>query len=479
VTRAPLDPSTGAFGAAEAPARERTSGSVNQTLGQFGKPEEARSGVRSRAGVVGRPQVTSRHAGHAYDDGTRRTEILQTAALLIATSGLRTSLQEIADAAGILPGSLYHHFESKEAILVELLRRYHDDLDRIAEHAQSRLDGPASLSAFDRIVDLGSAIAQCAFTHGAALQMTFYEAPTSNPELAALAQQRPTAILEAMVQTLRAARWSGYLRPGVDLPILADRIVQTMLQVGLDVMRHGSGADKVATLLCRILLEGLAAVPPTDTVLDRSAAFIAADDVVKSWTDDSDAELNDKGAYIRAVARTEFGRKGYEVTTIRDIASAAGLGTGTVYRLIGSKDELLASIMQSFGEKVALGWTNVLRSDASPVEKLDALSWVNTNVLDRFGDEFRIQLAWMRQSPPDTPNPGWLFTKRVRQMKALLAEGIRSGEIKIDSPSNEMLARCVIGVGWFPENIIRDVGTRASLIHVRDTMLRGVINRDK
>ena len=40
--------------------------------------------------------------GHAYDDGTRRTEILQTAALLIATSGLRTSLQEIADAAGIL-----------------------------------------------------------------------------------------------------------------------------------------------------------------------------------------------------------------------------------------------------------------------------------------------------------------------------------------------------------------------------------------
>jgi hypothetical protein len=42
-----------------------------------------------------------------------------------------------------------------------------------------------------------------------------------------------------------------------------------------------------------------------------------------------------------------------------------------------------------------------------------------------------------------------------------------------------MLARCVIGVGWFPENIIRDVGTRASLIHVRDTMLRGVVERTK
>jgi hypothetical protein len=119
----------------------------------------------------------------------------------------------------------------------------------------------------------------------------------------------------------------------------------------------------------------------------------------------------------------------------------------------------------------------VLQSDSSPVEKLDALSWVNINALDRFGDEFRIQLAWMRQSPPDTPNPGWMFTKRIRQMKSLLSEGIKSGEITIDSPSNEMLARCVIGVGWFPENILREVGTRSALIYARDTTLRGVVNR--
>jgi AcrR family transcriptional regulator len=430
---------------------------------------------------VGRPHMTPKTdlagiAGRSYDDGTRRTEILQTAASLIAGSGLRTSLQEIADAAGILPGSLYHHFESKEAILVELLRRYHSDLDRIAEQAQTRLDDPTSLSAFDRIVDLGSAIAQCAVTHGAAMQMTFYEGPTSSTELTALAAQRPTAVLQAMVQTLRAARWSGYLRSDVDLPILADRIVQTMLQVGLDVIRYNASAMKAATLLCRILLEGLATTPASDEKLDASPAFIAADEVVRSWSD-SDEGADDKGAHIRAVARAEFGRKGYEITTIRDIASAAGLGTGTVYRLIGSKEQLLASIMQSFGEKVALGWTNVLRSDSTPIEKLDALSWVNTNVLDRFGDEFRIQLAWMRQSPPDTPNIGWLFSKRVKQMKSLLAEGIKAGEITIDSPSNEMLARSVIGVGWIPENILHDLGTRASLIHVRDTSLRGVITR--
>ena len=416
----------------------------------------------------------------ATETGTRRSEILETAASLIASSGLRTSLQEIADAAGILPGSLYHHFESKEAILVELIHRYQADLERIGQSAQARLDEPDSRPAADKIIELGQAIANCAVRHRAALQMSFYEGPSADPELMKLTRQRPLAIQEAMLQTLRAARWSGYVKADIDLPTLADRICQTMLQVGLDVMRHNSTADQVAALLCRIILQGLASRPPADRPLDRSMAFTAASDVIQTWADDSEADPSDKAAHLRAVARTEFGRKGYEVTTVRDIASAAGLGTGTVYRVIGSKEELLASIMRSFGQKVEAGWIAVLRAQATPVAKLDALSWVNVNALDQFSDEFRIQLAWMRQSPPrDAVNPGWSYTTRLRQMKSLLAEGVRSGEIGIDSPSTTMLARCVIGMQWIPENILRDIGTRASLILARDTVLRGVAVRAK
>src|SRR5271156_4016342 len=436
---------------------------------------DADSLVRSER--AGRSRVTPRGRGAAkrvpdlandrggsYDDGTRRTEILHTAASLIASSGLRTSLQEIADAAGILPGSLYHHFESKEAILVELVRRYYADLDSIGEIAHEKLDQADPRSVADKIVELGSAIANCAVQHRAALQMSFYEGPSADPELMKLTQHRPAAIQEAMLQTLRAGRWSGYIKPDIDLPTLADRICQTMLQVGLDVMRHNSPADQVAELLCRIMLQGLAVRPPSDTALDKSNAFAAANDVIETWADDSDADPSDKAAHVRAVARTEFGRKGYEVTTIRDIASAAGLGTGTVYRVIGSKDELLASIMESFGKKVEAGWVSVLRSDATPIEKLDALSWVNANALDQFSDEFRIQLAWMRQSPPNS-NPGWSYTTRLKQMKSLLSEGIRSGEIYIDAPSTAMLARCVIGLQWIPENILRAVGKRAAVVH--------------
>jgi AcrR family transcriptional regulator len=412
----------------------------------------------------------------ANTDGTRRAEILQSAAALIASSGLRTSVQEIADAAGILAGSLYHHFESKEAILIELIRRYHADLDRIGELAQQRLDEPHPRPVAERIAELGSAIAHCAVQHRAALQISFYEAPSTNPELVELAQRPPIGIQQAMLQTLRAARWNGYLRPDVDLPTLADRICQSMLHVGLDVIRHKAAADEVAAVMCRILLQGLASRSRSDPELDGSGAFAAAEQVIETWIDASEANSDDKAAHIRRVARTEFGRRGYEVTTIRDIASAAGLGIGTVYRLVDSKEALLASIMRSFEEKVGAGWIAVLRSDATPIEKLDALSWIDINALDRFHDEFRIQLAWMRQSPPDT-NPARSFTARLRQLKVLLSEGIRSGEIRIESPSTELLSRCVIDVLWMPESIVRAAGKRAALIHARDTVVRGVTTR--
>src|SRR5690606_13688831 len=105
-----------------------------------------------------------------------------------------------------------------------------------------------------------------------------------------------------------------YIRPDVDLATLADRICQTMLHVGLDVIRHKAATDRVAALLCRILLQGLAARPPSDAALDRSKALAAAREVVQTWAEDADP--HDKAARVRAVARAEFGRKGYEVTTV-------------------------------------------------------------------------------------------------------------------------------------------------------------------
>ena len=59
----------------------------------------------------------------------RRAELLAIAARLFAERGLRaTTVRDIADSAGILSGSLYHHFDSKETMVDAILRGFLDTL---------------------------------------------------------------------------------------------------------------------------------------------------------------------------------------------------------------------------------------------------------------------------------------------------------------------------------------------------------------
>src|SRR3954469_11618653 len=74
----------------------------------------------------------------------RRGELLQIAAALFASKGFRnTTVRDIADAAGILSGSLYHHFDSKESMVAEILRTFQEELfgqydDILAREADPR-----------------------------------------------------------------------------------------------------------------------------------------------------------------------------------------------------------------------------------------------------------------------------------------------------------------------------------------------------
>lgn len=73
---------------------------------------------------------------------SRRDELLELAATMFAERGLKaTTVREIADSAGILSGSLYHHFKSKEQMVEEVLR---DFLDWLFARYQQIVDQQAA-----------------------------------------------------------------------------------------------------------------------------------------------------------------------------------------------------------------------------------------------------------------------------------------------------------------------------------------------
>lgn len=60
---------------------------------------------------------------------SRRTAILDAAAKVFSMNGFsNATVRQIGDEAGMLSGSLYYHFESKDAMLEEILVRALDDL---------------------------------------------------------------------------------------------------------------------------------------------------------------------------------------------------------------------------------------------------------------------------------------------------------------------------------------------------------------
>ncbi|MGD2105899.1 MAG: helix-turn-helix domain-containing protein, partial [Anaerolineae bacterium] len=63
-------------------------------------------------------------SGSEHRAKTRRREILQAAAGLFAEKGYqRTAVKEVAERAGIAPGTIYLYFDSKGDLLVELMIR--------------------------------------------------------------------------------------------------------------------------------------------------------------------------------------------------------------------------------------------------------------------------------------------------------------------------------------------------------------------
>ncbi len=83
--------------------------------------------ARARTGSAKEPPAKKRSDEAAASN--RRADIIRVASELFAERGYRaTTVRDIGDRVGMLSGSLYYHFKTKDEILHELMEAYEDDL---------------------------------------------------------------------------------------------------------------------------------------------------------------------------------------------------------------------------------------------------------------------------------------------------------------------------------------------------------------
>jgi AcrR family transcriptional regulator len=187
---------------------------------------------------------------------TRRDELLAIAASLFAERGFKnTTVRDIADAAGILSGSLYHHFDSKEAIVDELLDTFQTELWKQYDAIEaSDLSPRRKLEAvvrasFDAIDHHHSEVA--IFQNDAAYLVTF--------ERFAYLGERNEKFRTLWTGLLEAGVAGGELRADLDVELVY-RFLRDTVWVAVRWYRPGGtlSPSDIADQYLKILLEGIA-----------------------------------------------------------------------------------------------------------------------------------------------------------------------------------------------------------------------------
>ncbi len=203
-------------------------------------------------------QTTSPAKGAAKPPSrSRRDELLQIAAELFADKGFKnTTVRDIADAAGILSGSLYHHFDSKESMVDEILSTFQAELfaryDAVLasdEDTRAKLEAAVRVS-FEAIDQHRHEVA--IFQNEADYLLGF--------DRFAYLDQRQAQSREVWMTLLQEGVSTGVLRASLDLELVY-RFIRDTVWIAVRWYRPGGKLShhEIADQYLSILLDGIAA----------------------------------------------------------------------------------------------------------------------------------------------------------------------------------------------------------------------------
>ncbi|GAA3603363.1 TetR/AcrR family transcriptional regulator [Nonomuraea rosea] len=211
--------------------------------------------TRKNSGTATTPAKRQR-ATSSGPASERRDHLVKLAAELFARKGFQaTTVREIADEAGILSGSLYHHFDSKETIVDEVLSTFLDDL--IARY-RAALDTTADArTVLSEMVRIGFGTLE---PHRAAITVMQNDWNYLRQfERFNYLVKAEDEVEQIWVQQIKAGQAAGLFRSDVD-PKLTYRMIRDTIWVAVRWFRPGGrlNTSGLAEHYITVLFDGLA-----------------------------------------------------------------------------------------------------------------------------------------------------------------------------------------------------------------------------
>lgn len=199
--------------------------------------------------------TTDRPATTRLPAAERRRQLLEVALQVFADKGFYgTSMNEVAEAAGVTKPVLYQHFTSKEALYRELVDELGTRLERAIVEGVADADGPRQQ------VEAGfHAYFRWATREGPAFRVLFAEHNRADPVLATAIEKVESAVADRVAGFIEVEGLSADERQVLAFGVvgLAESTSRHWLGLGLG---PGTGADAFAAQVAQLAWSGLRGV---------------------------------------------------------------------------------------------------------------------------------------------------------------------------------------------------------------------------
>lgn len=277
-----------------------------------------------------------------------KKRILSAGEEIMAETGLNSKISHIATRAGVSDSVLYHYFKNKEDLLFSIAEERLRDLRETMEEQMLGLNDPLSrlrklfffrLHYLEKNRNYGNLLMfECRSN------MSFYSHP-------AFAQAR--WFMALLGQILRDGIKADIFRKDLNIWLVRDALFGLLDLANIHMLL---GKDNDITFSYEDLFE---LIEPM---------------IIKQTG--QPASTQDKRQRILRAAETFFAEKGYENATIQEIATAAGVGDGTVYDYFKNKEDVLFNTLKDGFQPSAhrKGFQEHLIAPAGHQEQLTPLS---------------------------------------------------------------------------------------------------------
>ncbi len=325
----------------------------------------------------------TRTAANGPRSGENRARLLQLSATLFATQGYaQVSVRDLAARLGVTTGALYSNFRSKGDLLAEVLDvRIREDMER-SQRSDPDLWLPEAVH--ENFLTLSERLQM------RALLLEAGAAARTDGELRASLRPPLTALIDQWIEDYRVWQQFGKVDPDVDMATLLP--VLWAIELGIGVLeaqgavrvKPAALADFVGTFLQS--LEGHGGHGSSQTrrlstdpagrgrqsrVSSRRVSGASGTTVPQiSLPPESHDEPTTRKRLIEAAIEL-FSERGYAAVSVRDLARATGLTTGSIYGNFANKAILLVEAIEALLSQNLEHLPDALIESGSPAEMIE------------------------------------------------------------------------------------------------------------